>query len=615
MTTLRRQVKNMVKNYSEAEVKVREATSNDPWGPSSTLMSEISDLTYNIVALGEVMRMIWKRLNDHGKNWRHVYKSLVLLDYLIKNGNEKVAQQCKEHIVAIQTLKDFQYMEEQKDQGQSVREKAKQLVNLLRDDERLKQERTKAFKARERFAQNAMGISSDNKLTYATSVTSSQASQNRTAYGAGAAGSYADPYGGAGAQPEQLGPDLEAVRPSDTNEEDLQIKLAIMLSQQEHDEEAQKRRADEAKLMLALEQSKAEGQPNGLVDLCDLGNTNSGDPWSTNNNTSKQPEQELDSASDEFFPPLFNNNKNVSQPPQKPALDPWGPANTNQLVSPQQQMTANPWQSPQAAAADPWAVPTTQQKTDEFDLFTSDRAVNQSPQTAQIQNNNNLSSDPFGDFFGSTSIDQNNSNNSTNPWNSADDQKKQMNQPSSIQPLNNQPQPTASSQSQFNTAANQRKTPESFLGENSSLVNLENLIPARPKSTNPFGTSNSPMTLPTSNSSGQLNNPFLAQQALQNQNKPTISQLQSQQKQQQAAFPSFGTQNQNQNGQFGQLPKPLIPPSNSIQNIQPMSFNSTPVQPAPVQQNMTNFGDFNAFNNGTGNGQTTGSTTNPFLMM
>lgn len=137
---------------------------------------------------------------------------------------------------------------------------------MLRDDERLKQERTKAFKARERFAQNAMGISSDNKLTYATSVTSSQASQNRTAYGAGAAGSYADPYGGAGAQPEQLGPDLEAVRPSDTNEEDLQIKLAIMLSQQEHDEEAQKRRADEAKLMLALEQSKAEGQPNGVSE-------------------------------------------------------------------------------------------------------------------------------------------------------------------------------------------------------------------------------------------------------------------------------------------------------------------------------------------------------------
>ena len=67
-------MKNIVHNYSEAEIKVREATSNDPWGPSSSLMSEIADLTYNVVAFSEIMSMIWKRLNDHGKNWRHVYK-------------------------------------------------------------------------------------------------------------------------------------------------------------------------------------------------------------------------------------------------------------------------------------------------------------------------------------------------------------------------------------------------------------------------------------------------------------------------------------------------------------------------------------------------------------
>ncbi|XP_035227417.1 epsin-2-like isoform X2 [Stegodyphus dumicola] len=86
---LRRNVKNVVKNYTDAQVKVREATSNDPWGPSSTLMSEIADLTYNVVAFSEIMQMIWKRLNDHGKNWRHVYKALVLLEYLIKTGSEK----------------------------------------------------------------------------------------------------------------------------------------------------------------------------------------------------------------------------------------------------------------------------------------------------------------------------------------------------------------------------------------------------------------------------------------------------------------------------------------------------------------------------------------------
>lgn len=36
-----------------------------PW------MTEIADLTYNVVAFSEIMSMVWKRLNDHGKNWRH----------------------------------------------------------------------------------------------------------------------------------------------------------------------------------------------------------------------------------------------------------------------------------------------------------------------------------------------------------------------------------------------------------------------------------------------------------------------------------------------------------------------------------------------------------------
>ncbi len=54
-------------------LQVREATSNDPWGPSSTQMADISDLTYNVVACNEIMTMLWKRLKDD-KNWRHIHK-------------------------------------------------------------------------------------------------------------------------------------------------------------------------------------------------------------------------------------------------------------------------------------------------------------------------------------------------------------------------------------------------------------------------------------------------------------------------------------------------------------------------------------------------------------
>uniref|UniRef100_A0A8D2FQ13 ENTH domain-containing protein n=1 Tax=Theropithecus gelada TaxID=9565 RepID=A0A8D2FQ13_THEGE len=78
------QMKNIVNKYSEAETKVWEATSNDPWGPSSSLTTKIANLTYNMVAFSKIMSMVWKRLNDHSKNWQHVYKELLLLDYLIK---------------------------------------------------------------------------------------------------------------------------------------------------------------------------------------------------------------------------------------------------------------------------------------------------------------------------------------------------------------------------------------------------------------------------------------------------------------------------------------------------------------------------------------------------
>jgi len=53
-------------------------------------MAEIADLTYHVVAFSEIMAILWKRLNDHGRNWRHVHKALILLEYLIKTGSEKV---------------------------------------------------------------------------------------------------------------------------------------------------------------------------------------------------------------------------------------------------------------------------------------------------------------------------------------------------------------------------------------------------------------------------------------------------------------------------------------------------------------------------------------------
>ncbi|KAM5336263.1 ENTH domain-containing protein 1 [Glossophaga mutica] len=147
----KRQVKNFVKNYSDAEIKVREATSNDPWAPSSSLMLAISDLTFNTISLSEIMNMLWQRLNDHGKNWRHVYKSLMLLDYLIKNGSKEVIQFCIEGFYNLKMLKDFQHIDEAgKDQGYYIREKSKQVISLLIDEQLLHKEREVPCRTRQR---------------------------------------------------------------------------------------------------------------------------------------------------------------------------------------------------------------------------------------------------------------------------------------------------------------------------------------------------------------------------------------------------------------------------------------------------------------------------------
>ncbi|XP_005219740.1 epsin-1 isoform X3 [Bos indicus] len=293
-SSLRRQVKNIVHNYSEAEIKVREATSNDPWGPSSSLMSEIADLTYNVVAFSEIMSMIWKRLNDHGKNWRHVYKAMTLMEYLIKTGSERVSQQCKENMYAVQTLKDFQYVDRDgKDQGVNVREKARQLVALLRDEDRLREERAHALKTKEKLAQTATASSA--------------------AVGSGPP------------------PEAEQAWPQSSGEEELQLQLALAMSKEEADQEERIRRGDDLRLQMAIEESKREtaGQEeSSLMDLADVFTAPAAAP-----------------ATDPWGAPV---SMAAALPTAAPASDPWG--------GPPVPQAADPWggPAPTPASGDPW---------------------------------------------------------------------------------------------------------------------------------------------------------------------------------------------------------------------------------------------------------------------
>lgn len=152
MSKVVRSVKNVTKGYSHVQVKVRNATSNDPWGPTGTDMTEIAALTFNgSNDFYEIMDMLDKRLNDKGKNWRHVLKSLKVLDYCLHEGSELVVTWARKNVYIIKTLREFQYVDDDgKDVGQNVRVSAKELTSLILDEERLRTERSdrKTWKSR-----------------------------------------------------------------------------------------------------------------------------------------------------------------------------------------------------------------------------------------------------------------------------------------------------------------------------------------------------------------------------------------------------------------------------------------------------------------------------------
>ncbi|KAI4145585.1 MAG: hypothetical protein LQ341_002335 [Variospora aurantia] len=237
MSKVIRGVKNVTKGYSNVQVKVRNATSNDPWGPTGTDMSEIARLTFNDTNdFYEIMDMLDKRLNDKGKNWRHVLKSLKVLDYCLHEGSELVVTWARKNVYIIKTLREFQYVDDDgKDVGNNVRVSAKELTSLILDEERLRTERSdrKSWKSRvtgiEEFAPRG----------------------------------YEGTTGGGDLSPSQRRRPERQQRPQRENEEDAEYRLAIEASKYEAEEDERRRQRtsvapDDDDLAKAIKLSKEE---------------------------------------------------------------------------------------------------------------------------------------------------------------------------------------------------------------------------------------------------------------------------------------------------------------------------------------------------------------------
>lgn len=90
--------------------------------------------------------MIYRRFTEKSaEEWRQIYKALQLLEFLIKHGSERVIDDARSHLTLLKMLRQFHFIDANgKDQGVNVRNRAKELAELLSDVDRIRNERKKA---------------------------------------------------------------------------------------------------------------------------------------------------------------------------------------------------------------------------------------------------------------------------------------------------------------------------------------------------------------------------------------------------------------------------------------------------------------------------------------
>eukprot|EP00959_Pyramimonas_sp_CCMP1952_P303832 6358379-Pyramimonas_sp.AAC.1 len=104
-------VKHSVLQLHPIEIKVLDATSNDPWGPHGSTLNELAEASHHYEDCQIILSVLYKRMEDEGKDWRHVYKSLSVLEHLATQGSERVMRDICHERGMLRRLENFQYVE------------------------------------------------------------------------------------------------------------------------------------------------------------------------------------------------------------------------------------------------------------------------------------------------------------------------------------------------------------------------------------------------------------------------------------------------------------------------------------------------------------------------
>ncbi|GER37225.1 ENTH/VHS family protein [Striga asiatica] len=135
-------------DVTPAQLLAEEATNGDPGCPDARTLKMISKAAFEVDDYWRIVDILHRRLVRFEKmNWRPSYKALIVVEHLLTQGPERVAEEFQIDSEAIKKMESFQYIDDQGfNWGLNVRKKCERVLKLLEKGPLLKEEREKARK-------------------------------------------------------------------------------------------------------------------------------------------------------------------------------------------------------------------------------------------------------------------------------------------------------------------------------------------------------------------------------------------------------------------------------------------------------------------------------------
>ncbi|KAF6987741.1 hypothetical protein CFC21_005358 [Triticum aestivum] len=131
-------------DVTPAELAVQEATNDDACVPDAKTLASIAEAAFDIDDYWRIANVLHRRLGcvHDWKEWRPVYKALVVLEFLLTHGPEELPGDFLPDMQALRDLRGFTYTDDKGfDWGASMQRRADSVVGLLTDADRLKDAR------------------------------------------------------------------------------------------------------------------------------------------------------------------------------------------------------------------------------------------------------------------------------------------------------------------------------------------------------------------------------------------------------------------------------------------------------------------------------------------